>query len=548
MSYDLPHEVEIVVLQLLEDLDTARSLSIAICLRYSELGELVSFETDPRKYLDAEAYWRDCQATSILRKCRDIEIGVDKAVDSIKTFYTCEAQCFLANRRLYPLIERILNPYDNEGALPILREMRKKIQRWLGPCPDLPQGRFGPGATFVDRGCRTTVPHKLSSVPALTPSAWSFLIPWGGTYWASACASEGRDPVFVKGNRFASVPKDAKRNRCIAVEPSINLFYQLAYGRVIRSRLRNLGLDLDVAQENHRLLALASSSAGHLATLDLSNASDTVSRSLVELLLPKKWFDVLFDLRSSKTLIEGRWVFLEKFSSMGNGFTFELETLIFLAIIDTLCPGSKIGKDLSAFGDDLIFPTERSKDVMSALSFLGLTVNVTKSFVDGPFRESCGGDFFNGVAVRPFFLKEFPREPHQLIAFANGIARATNNSIGRRHLVHRAWVRLLGFIPVDVRRCRGPQSLGDLVIHDERDRWVTKTRSSIRYFRCWLPSKYRKVRWRQFSPEVTLAAALYGCPDGRPNGRLSASLDHESLGITPRSGVMGYRTGWVPLS
>jgi len=545
MYNSVPHDVETVVLQLLEDLDTPRSLSIALCLKYGEVGTLVSFETDPAKYLDSESYWRDCQATAILRKCRDFDVGIDRSADAVSLFYSTEAQCFNTNRRIYPFIDRVLNPFDSEGVVPILRNIRKKIARWLGPCPDLPSGRFGPGATFVDRGRRITVPHKMSSVPALTSSALPFLFPWSGTAWASACAAEERAPLFVKGNRFSTVPKDAKRYRCIAVEPSVNLFYQLAYGRVIRSRLKRLGLDLDVAQDNHRLLAMMASTDGLLATLDLSNASDTVSRSLVELLLPKKWFDVLNDLRSSRTFIEGRWVFLEKFSSMGNGFTFELETLIFLAIIDTLCPGCKIGKNLSAFGDDLIFPVQFSKVVMSALRFLGMTVNVNKSYIDGPFRESCGGDYFLGRAVRPFFLKEFPYEPQHLIAFANGLRRATFGSIGRAFVVHRAWIRLLGFLPTDISSCRGPEEIGDLVIHDESDRWVTRTRRSIRYIRCYKPARFRKVPWRIFTPDVTLAAALYGVPDGRPRGLLSDSLNHDSLGITPRDAVTGYRIGWV---
>jgi len=131
--------------------------------------------------------------------------------------------------------------------------------------------------------------------------------------------------------------------------------------------------------------------------LDLKNASDSVARRLVELLLPKRWFEVLNDLRSPTTLIGNQVVLLEKFSSMGNGFTFELETLVFLAIVLALNPAHKAGKNVFVYGDDIICPTRSSSDVIAALSFFGMTVNKEKSFTYGMFRESCGRDYFNGA-------------------------------------------------------------------------------------------------------------------------------------------------------
>jgi hypothetical protein len=178
---------------------------------------------------------------------------------------------------------------------------RKNIASILGPCPDLVSGRFGPGATFGDRGQMTTVPDKMSNEPTFTTDAWPFLVPWSGTMWASACVDIGKVPRSVPGNRFMTVPKDATKFRGIAVEPSINVFYQLAYGKVIRGRLSRRGVDLDEGQDIHRRLACDASRRGHLATLDLRNASDTISRNLVKLLLPHTWYSVLDSLRSKKT-------------------------------------------------------------------------------------------------------------------------------------------------------------------------------------------------------------------------------------------------------
>jgi hypothetical protein len=532
----LSHDVESMVLRLCEDLGTPRSLAIAIMVRNREWDQLSVVETDPLHYLNAESYWLDRQASDILRKYQPLPTSFDRKAVAIENFWKCERQCYRTNERLQQYVERVLNPYDTEGVLPFVREVRKVVANLLGPCPDLPQGRFGPGATYADRGQFATVPHKMSSAPTLTPDAWPFLMQWSGTQWASACASSGKGPVFVNGNRFLTVPKDCRKDRAIAVEPSINVFYQLGYGRIIRSRLRNRGLDLDLGQDIHRRLACEASTEGHLATLDLSNASDTISKNLVKLLLPTRWYEALDMLRSKKTLIEGKSVFLEKFSSMGNGFTFELETLLF-ACIALVASGGTLGLDVFAFGDDLIIPSHSSKDVISALKFFGMTINEEKSFVDGPFRESCGGDYFLGVDVRPHYLKEEPLEPQHFIALANGLARSCKGYAHRRYLTHRTWLHVVNWLPVDLRRCRGPDHLGDLVLHEEQveGRWQTRWRHGIRYFRCYRPARFRKIPYARFSPEVTLACATYG-------------LGWNDGGVTPRNSVLGYKVGWVASS
>jgi hypothetical protein len=356
--------------------------------------------------------------------------------------------------------------------------------------------------------------------------------------WAKACASSGKEVSFVPGNRFTTVPKDCEKDRGIAIEPSINVFYQLGYGRVIRRRLKDSGIDLTNGQDIHRLFAREASIRGHLVTLDLSNASDTICRNLVKLLLPRKWFTVLNDLRSKKTEFRGRWRVLEKFSSMGNGFTFELETLIFLGLLLGLSRSDhKLlpGKNVFVYGDDIILPSEYSNDVVPMLSFFGLTVNKRKTFVDGPFRESCGGDYFLGEDVRPYFLKELPNEPQQLISMANGIRALAKDSKVRSRVIARAWLCILDALPSNIRSLRGPSDLGDLCVHDDEERWQFRWRHGIRYIKVYRPARYRKVSWSNFRPDVTLASAVYGVPWG--NG-----------GIIPRNSLASYKIGWVPRS
>jgi len=527
--------VKKVAFETFKGIATPKALAAWMLLESGEWDQLANLEADPSNYLDAESYWRDASACSLLRKYEPLPTSYDRKKVAEDNFVLCERSCFRANVRLYPFIEDLKDPQCQGGLHEFFIRARKNIALILGPCPDLVSGRFGPGSTFSDRGNLSTIPDKMSSEPLFTPDAWPFLVPWSGTLWASACTDIGKVPKSIPGNRFLTVPKDATKFRGIAVEPSINVFYQLAYGKVIRSRLSRRGIHLDEGQDIHRRLACEASRKGHLATLDLKNASDTICRNLVKLLLPSSWFEVLDALRSKKTSFKGNFQLLEKFSSMGNGFTFELETLVFLGLMSALTGLDSLGRTVFAFGDDLILPTEFVDGLVSALRFCGLETNLKKSFSSGPFRESCGGDFFDGVAVRPFYLKDDPDQPASRIALANGLRKNANSHIGRWLSLHDAWKEALWGIPTDIRRLRGPMALGDIVIHDDISRWVYHWESSIRYLKCYKPIPRHKVRWKGFAPSVTLASAVYG------------QLWNDGF-VSTRNPELDYVVGMVPFS
>jgi hypothetical protein len=272
--------------------------------------------------------------------------------------------------------------------------------------------------------------------------------------------------------------------------------------------------------------------------------------------LPPAWFELLDSLRSKYTEIDGKWVKLEKFSSMGNGFTFELETAVFATLARTIVRLNGGDPDkVKCYGDDLIAPAEYSKDILSALAYFGFTPNTRKTFVEGPFRESCGGDFWLGKPVRAHFIEELPDEPQKWISLANGIRRmAFGDPItrGRWPTLRRAWMRALDAIPSSIRRLRGPDHLGDLVIHDTPNHWeviwhIGDPLKDSKPFYGYRPMLrvYEPVpivlQWNNWMPDVQLAAALCDLP---------------GEGVTPRGGVSGYRMGlhamwgsdWLPIS
>lgn len=532
-----------VAVHFMDGLGTPVAMKVKSLIVQGRWSDLVTLRVAPSDYSCSEAYLKDQSAVEFLRKFEGLPTGIDLHKVAVDGFGQCEKLCASSNHRISRYLDWFENGFHGDAIdlklYEFLSEIRGEVRSILGCLPKVLVPKFGPGSTYFDRGDRITIPHKMSSRLHRTESSWwtdGFL---HQTAWGRAILKHQSlysAPTIVRGNRFTSVPKDSSKNRGICIEASQNLAFQLAIGTFLKERLKEAGNDLKFNQDKHRELARRASIDGFLATIDLSNASDTVSKLLVQLLLPQGWFDVLNDLRSPFTLVDGRWYHLQKFSSMGNGFTFELETLLFLALGRALVRGEGGSiTDVSVYGDDIILPVRHAKSYVALLSLMGFSTNSRKTFVDGPFRESCGGDFFNGQAVRPYYLKEEPHEPQQWIKLANGIRRlGTSDSLSdawRLNLIS-AWHNALAPLPVDIRRLRGPRALGDVVIHDHFTKWNSRHHNSgHRWIRVYQPVA-RRISLTRFQPEVQLASFLYGVP---------------SSGAGIRDGISGYRKKWRPL-
>lgn len=251
-----------------------------------------------------------------------------------------------------------------------------------------------------------TIPNDVT--PAALPYAYALV---KSTPLWDLTSSKCRYNI-VTGNRVSTVPKNSKTDRVIAFEPDMNMALQLAVGHHFRKSLKKVGLDLNDQTINQEL-AREGSITGLLATIDLSSASDSISYRLVMDLLPFEWFNILDKLRAVRGVLpDGETVVWEKFSSMGNGFTFELETLLFAS----LCIGvskqagvplssAKINRNFSVYGDDIIVPVSIADNLIEALRCVGFSTNTEKTFTTGPFRESCGAHFYRGTCVKPFYIR-----------------------------------------------------------------------------------------------------------------------------------------------
>ena len=535
-----------VVLQITEDINTPRSLAVYLLYRHRELLQLMSMTVQPTHYTESELYLKDVVATDLLRKLQLDSVKPESVLrqEAFARLMTTELKCEETNVRLSRF--RLGGPFQGSDLklLPVIQEIKVLISNVLGPLNDrvFDSVGFGPGATLTNPGKLSTIPDKLESVPCGTTSALAlFNRSFAGSAWTRrgswGTAEQGLRKT-VRGNRFFTVPKTATSLRGACLSPNVNGFLQKGVGTYIKGRLRRVGIDIEGsvrgesrAKLKHRALACAGSRWGTFATIDLSDASNTISSGLVQLLLPEDWYDLLADLREPfMQRPDGRWQKLSMFSAMGNGFTFELETLIFWAISTVAGRGR-----VETFGDDIVCHSHAAPAIMAALRFFGFSLNTRKTFVSGPFRESCGGDFFDGVPVRAHYVKKLPSAPQDWIALANGIRRVAYGDPHTEHrwsYLRRAWLTCLSALPVAIRGLRGPVELGDLVIHDHEHLWQCRTKNSIRYVKC-LAGSADPLPWVHWPSHVVLSAALYGC---------------DTDGPIPRGAQRHYRVKLVPFS
>lgn len=334
-----------------------------------------------------------------------------------------------------------------------LKFARKLTAEILGPLRnEVVLGSFSGGASTSRRRTESLPAHKYTGMADVTEGA----TPYVGVIHHEAELFREHGIFYnlreVEGAVLFTVPKKTDIDRCACKEPDVNMFLQKGVGNLIRRRLRRFGIQLN-DQSVNRGLARKGSMDGSLATLDLSSASDTMTIELVRALLPTDWFLYCNDIRSQNVDIDGTLVCTEMFSSMGNGFTFELESLLFFVLAKTTAYFTCTQGVISVYGDDIIVPSGMYEDVVFVLSIFGFTANMAKSFHTGPFRESCGGHYFNGEDVTPFYLKRRPTHLTDLIRLLNQLRRWINECEWRQFVfpdLPLRWRKLARHVPLDL--------------------------------------------------------------------------------------------------
>lgn len=367
-----------------------------------------------------DLYFTLAQIRSLFKKNSDF--ADDSACEHAAriNFNRSELICRITNKRLDYYSRR---PDRLKGDLlvrvnairRIIDEVMGDVGVWKGKIPDLL--RVTSGATASNPRASSRPFMKIRRTYRCTPGAWPYIRALARFYGAS-------EPFLrpTNANRIAFVPKDSFKHRTIACEPEGNLPLQLSIDAYLKQRLCTRGIDLSKQTRNQEL-ARDGSLHGHIATIDLSMASDTLALNTILWLFPEPWVDVLMALRSpcyKDGLDSSNLHRYAKFSSMGNGFTFVLETVLFYAIVKST--GSNV---CCVYGDDIICDVSHSDTVIRLLHFFGFMPNPDKTFSTGFFRESCGTDWYKGISVRPYTLLRTPRYAPELCHFINNMLAVT---------------------------------------------------------------------------------------------------------------------------
>lgn len=441
----------------------------------------------PQMYADEHQYYADCQVEHIFKKLPipGSEVAAEKA--AWDTFVADEKRNRRTNQYFAIWQARDFR-HKNLLYTRLIGRMQSFIASVLGPRPDFSAiyecCDFGPGSSVGVGGDSTHPYAKLDRLTA-SPKAIPYVL---GAYWSNSQIREMYcnhrlvngsfvaciDPSYFHEqfmevveyadyNKIDFVLKNYHTKRMTASEPIGNAYVQIGAGVDIANRLRQFRPFLNIWDQsrNQRLARAGSMCDARVpyATLDMKSASQSLTRNMVRSVLAHvpEWFDLLDSIRSpnfTSNYGNGRY---QLFMSMGNGFCFPLQTMIFAAAVEAVYAETG-GSTYGVYGDDIIVDPSSALLLMEWLKVLGVRTNRDKSFVFGPFRESCGADFFNGVNVRPYVLDFIPERGRDLVKIANGISyRAARPSWS-------AWWGLWNMLPAycrkTVRPFAGPDDTG----------------------------------------------------------------------------------------
>lgn len=217
-------------------------------------------------------------------------------------------------------------------------------------------------------------------------------------------------------SRVTTVPKKVDAERIIAMEDPVNMSKQLFIKDVLQKRIKHsrFGHYMPIQDQNvNRIASWLAVVRNNADTVDLSHASDSVLKVLVQMLFPDDWW------RAFASCIPTGFILQESdsgpqrlncFATMGCGCTFVVETLVFysLQVACWLQYHSRNGSvtnqmiregnyptpdSIYSMGDDCIRPSYLGPLIDEVLKDLGFSINHDKTFTNGLFRESCGAEW-----------------------------------------------------------------------------------------------------------------------------------------------------------
>lgn len=362
------------------------------------------------KEIDPYAYKCVTQVTSFLKRHR-LQSDTPESVLEDEAAYK-----FVSTQERL----RALDYDKNPGVTGVLSVAASFLKKWLGPfnaaehrnaCRFASRATVGIPRRRASEEARWELPISSSTDMSKWFDEYVASDPNVHTFWMDMYGYDLYHDRYTLTEVLPAtfVPKSYKSVRVIMPNTTIGSFYSGGLEVLLTRRLRKLGYNLQTLQDEHKQLAKLGSMMDHVVTADLSSASDSITDKLISHLFPQDWYDALRFGRIRKVSFPNLDcdVLCETFSTMGIGFTFPLQTLVFLSLLHAVaslkCAWLDPKRDfwISVYGDDLIYHRSLHEPVALLFKEVGLILNQDKTFPDGPFRESCGGDYYRGVGVRP---------------------------------------------------------------------------------------------------------------------------------------------------
>ena len=432
-------------------------------------------------------WWVRAQALAAVKKL--VDPALDRWPLTKESWFRTEERCRKLNLKFTALRNR---RERGEKPLPMEYELQrfyKGLHYVLGDTPPLDditeEAYYGPGSTVSIRGRDVHYARKVEAeecVPQAVELAARALV-----HDRAAWAHIGMDPHYsynedaregfirvmrerlqgkvVTHDRLMFIHKNIEVMRSIGAQPTCSGMLQLGVHTVVSNLLLKVGVDLRDQHKNQHLAYLGSkdwTSSNPICTLDKKDASNLIALMVPMLFFPPAWAKLLGRIRTpgyeAPPELGGGKHSYHMYAGMGNGTTFCVETLIFWAAsFATSKYGSVEGYvksgTFAVYGDDVILLRDHAKRYMRLAKFLGFRFNAKKTFLDGPFRESCGADFYDGVPVRPATVdSETPNlEMLDLIGIHNTLAdNRTFPLDGACEKIRRLWAtRIRPQIPTD---------------------------------------------------------------------------------------------------
>ena len=309
---------------------------------------------------------------------------------------------------------------------PVLQRAQRLLTRVLRRC-DLSAITPGHGPGVVAEGADRLQRWVFNSWPSRA-ERWYPYSEYGSQSFQALCLQGPPVMKKISITKCALVPKDFKGPRLISAESAATQYLQQGQMKLLMQFIENhplAGKSIRFRDQTWNQYHCQEAYDNGVATLDLSNASDTVSAALVWYLLAgvPKLRSQLFSTRSQYMKIEGHCVRLTAFSPMGSAVCFPVETLVFWSLAmastrhvqhswnmsgvkyhagskDPMLPSeSEMASAIAVFGDDILVPDYALAVLIGTLTEVGCEVNTSKTCYQTPFRESCGAEYFNRIDI-----------------------------------------------------------------------------------------------------------------------------------------------------